>query len=92
MRPSAAIRKSAGRRSTGPSTRPVLGPEAYLREAFERAMPPPEAKRLAEQLLARLQAAAVIAQARRDPAVAHRQVDEARAWLETVLPAAKRRR
>lgn len=70
----------------------LLGLEAYLREAFERVMPPPEAERLAEQLLARLQGAAVLAQARRDPAVVHRQVDEARAWLETVLPAAKRRR
>jgi TetR/AcrR family transcriptional regulator, transcriptional repressor for nem operon len=70
----------------------LLNLEAYLREAFARTMPSKDAERLAEQLLARLQGAAVVAQARRDPGVVHRQVDDAAAWLDTVLPAAKRRR
>ncbi|HEY8877092.1 MAG TPA: TetR/AcrR family transcriptional regulator [Roseateles sp.] len=70
----------------------LLNLEAYLREAFARTVPDDDAERLAEQLLARLQGAAVVAQARRDPGVVHRQVDEAAAWLDTVLPAAKRRR
>lgn len=70
----------------------LLNLEAYLREAFARTVPDKDAERLAEQLLARLQGAAVVAQARRDPGVVHRQVSEAGAWLDTVLPAAKRRR
>jgi TetR/AcrR family transcriptional repressor of nem operon len=70
----------------------LLNLEAYLREAFVRTVPDKDAERLAEQLLARLQGAAVVAQARRDPGVVRRQVDEAAAWLDTILPAAKRRR
>ncbi len=64
----------------------LLKLEAYLCEALARVMPQQEAERLAEHLLARLQGAAVVAQARRDPAVVHRQVDDAAAWLDSVLP------
>ncbi|MFK4709031.1 hypothetical protein ABIC83_005930, partial [Roseateles asaccharophilus] len=45
-----------------------------------------------KHLLARLQGAAVVAQARRDPEVVHRQVDEALAWLDNVIPATARKR
>lgn len=70
----------------------LLNLEAYLREAFSRAMPKMDAERAAEHLLSRLQGAAVVAQARRDPTVVHRQVDDARAWLGTVLSMPKRKR
>lgn len=70
----------------------LLNLEAYLCEAFARAMPRKDAERAAEHLLARLQGAAVVAQARRDPSVVGRQVDDAEAWLATVLAAPKRKR
>jgi len=63
----------------------LLQLEAFLSEAFARAMPQAQAERSAEHLLARLQGAAVVAQAHRDPSVVHRQIDEAQAWLDTVL-------
>lgn len=69
----------------------LLGLETYLFEAFAQAMPKRDAERAAEHLLARLQGAAVVAQARRDPAVVHRQIDDAVAWLDTVLSSARRR-
>jgi TetR/AcrR family transcriptional regulator, transcriptional repressor for nem operon len=70
----------------------LLNLEAYLREAFGRTMVQADAERHAEHLLARLQGAAVVAQARRDPDVVRRQVDEAAAWLDTVLPGETRKR
>ena len=70
----------------------LLKVEGFLHEAFARALPNEVAARLAEQLLSRLQGAAVVAQARRDPAVVRRQVDDAEAWLDTVLPRATKRR
>lgn len=63
----------------------LLGLQAYLCDAFSRAMPTSDAELAAEHLLARLQGAAVVAQARRDPSVVHRQVDEAAGWLDAVL-------
>ncbi|MGQ3054686.1 MAG: TetR/AcrR family transcriptional regulator [Roseateles sp.] len=69
----------------------LLRLESYLREAFAHVLTPAQAQLAAEHLLSRLQGAAVVAQARRDPAVVRRQVDEARAWLDTVLPLGKRR-
>ncbi|WP_374511242.1 TetR/AcrR family transcriptional regulator [Niveibacterium sp.] len=70
----------------------LLNLEAYLCDAFAKVVARNRAERLAEQLLVRLQGAAVIAQARRDPTVVHRQVDEAIAWLETVLDTSDARR
>ncbi|WP_310333020.1 helix-turn-helix domain-containing protein [Roseateles asaccharophilus] len=70
----------------------LLKLEAYLFEAFAQTMQKKDAERAAEHLLARLQGAAVVAQARRDPAVVHRQIDDALTWLDTVLPSARRRR
>jgi AcrR family transcriptional regulator len=70
----------------------LLRLEAYLFNAFSQAMPKEDAERAAEHLLARLQGAAVVAQARRDPAVVHRQIDDAVAWLDTVLPGTRKRR
>jgi len=70
----------------------LLKLEAYLCEAFARTMPRKDAERSAEHLLSRLQGAAVVAQARRDPAVVHRQIDEAMSWLDTVLPKSTKRK
>ncbi|ARN22193.1 TetR/AcrR family transcriptional regulator [Piscinibacter gummiphilus] len=70
----------------------LLKLEAYLFEAFAKTMQKQRAERAAEHLLARLQGAAVVAQARRNPAVVHRQIDDALAWLDTVLPSGRRRR
>lgn len=66
--------------------------ETYLREAFAQVLSQAQAQRAAEHLLSVLQGAAVVAQARRDPGVVHRQVDEAVNWLDTVLPATKQQR
>lgn len=70
----------------------LLKLEAYLFEAFAQTMQKKDAERAAEHLLARLQGAAVVSQARRDPAVVHRQIDDTLTWLDTVLPSARRRR
>lgn len=67
----------------------LLQLESYLREAFAQVLTKAQARRAAEHLLSLLQGAAVVAQARRDPRVVHRQVDEAAIWLDTVLPTTK---
>lgn len=70
----------------------LLRLEAYLFNAFSQTMSKKDAERAAEHLLARLQGAAVVAQARRDPGVVHRQIDDALEWLDTVLPATRKRK
>lgn len=55
---------------------------AWLTHQFARLMPDAAAAECAEQLLAQLQGAAVLAHAYRDAAVVHRQVRQARAWLK----------
>ncbi|WIT14123.1 TetR/AcrR family transcriptional regulator [Paucibacter sediminis] len=75
-----------------PAASLLLQLENYLREAFAQVLPKAQAQRAAEHLLSVLQGAAVVAQARRDPGVVHRQVDEATAWLGTVLQTPKQQR
>lgn len=70
----------------------LLKLEGYLGEAFARVMPPAQAAQAAEHLLALLQGAAVLAQARRDPEVVRRQVDAAAAWVDATLASTRRRR
>lgn len=68
-----------------PSAGLLLGLLGWLETQFARALPSPAASAAAEHLLALLQGAAVLAQARRDPAVVHRQLAVARDWLAATL-------
>lgn len=68
----------------------LLELQDFLREAFAGALPADQADEAAEQLLALLQGAAVLAQAKRDPGVVHRQLAVASAWLDALLPAPRR--
>jgi AcrR family transcriptional regulator len=59
--------------------------ETFAALHLARRLPSSQARLCAEHLLVVLQGAAVLAQARRDPSVVHRQVDSAAVWLQTVL-------
>ncbi|MFC3682263.1 TetR/AcrR family transcriptional regulator [Hydrogenophaga luteola] len=59
--------------------------EAFAAHHLARRLPEHQARLCAEHLLAVLQGAAVLAQAHRDAAVVHRQVDAAADWLQAVL-------
>jgi TetR/AcrR family transcriptional repressor of nem operon len=63
----------------------------WLATQFERLVPADLAGAYAEQLLAQLQGAAVLAHAYRDPGVVHRQVQQARRWLLAIPTAPERR-
>jgi TetR/AcrR family transcriptional repressor of nem operon len=62
--------------------------EAQLQEEFAHELPPAHARACAEQLLALLQGAAVLARARGDAGPVLRQVRAARHWLDQVMPGA----
>ncbi len=79
-----------GTRLPSPAARPLVELEDYLRFQFGRVMQVGVARECAEHLLALLQGAAVVAQARRDPSVVRRQVDAASVWLDNVLAQAVR--